>query len=43
MKEGMMRTIIFIWEWLVIDFEMLVLSILRDRLSLQTQPIPIQD
>jgi hypothetical protein len=41
MREGMMRTIIFIWEWLVIDLEMLYLSILRGRLSLQTQPIPI--
>jgi hypothetical protein len=36
-----MRTIIFIWEWLTIDWEILYLSILRGRLSLQTQPIPI--
>jgi len=41
MIEGMMSTIITIWERLVIDLEMLYLSILRGRLSLQTQPIPI--
>jgi len=36
-----MSFIITIWEWLVIDLEMLYLSILRGRLSLQTHPIPI--
>lgn len=43
MREGMMSTIIIIWEWLVIDLEMLYLSVLRGRLSLQTQPAPILD
>jgi hypothetical protein len=33
--------IIKIWDWLVIDFEKLMLSTSKGRLSLQTQPIPI--
>jgi len=33
--------IIKIWDWLVIDFEKLMLSASKGRLSLQTQPIPI--
>lgn len=36
----MMSIIIKIWEWLIIDFESLYLSIFRGRLSLATQPIP---
>lgn len=31
--------IIKIWDWLVIDFEKLMLSASKGRLSLQTQPI----
>jgi hypothetical protein len=33
--------IIKIWDWLLIDFEKLMLSTSKGRLSLQTQPIPI--
>lgn len=37
----MMSKITKIWEWLVIDLEMLYHSDFKGRLSLQTQPIPI--
>ncbi len=41
MRLRMRSEIIEIWDWLVIDFERLMLSTSEDRLSLQTQPIPI--
>jgi len=41
MIKRMKSEIIKIWNWLVIDFEKLMLSTSKGRLSLQTQPIPI--
>ncbi len=41
MIKRMKSEIIKIWDWLVIDFEKLMLSASKGRLSLQTQPIPI--
>ncbi len=41
MLKRVRNEIIKIWDWLVIDFEKLMLSTSKDGLSLQTQPIPI--
>ncbi|KKN36461.1 hypothetical protein LCGC14_0773450 [marine sediment metagenome] len=41
MIKRMRSEIIKIWDWLIIDFEKLMLSASKGRLNLQAQPIPI--